>query len=259
MALLTPRDLENIKKSLEEANAAVSRATGFDVKGICKALYGTSPSYESVGIVPITSGKGVIGNFSASLNVIADYFGFDSFVTEMPDVSGYYEAVEDGAEIILMADDRTFLAHNITNGKIANNQPCTGGIYAEIASRYLHADSKDILVIGLGKVGFPGAMQLANKGFNVYGYDLDKSLMKKAIFKFGMIPFTLENPKKFSMIFEATPCAGTILESMIAEKCLVSTPGIPCGLSRELQNKYNVELVTDPLGIGTAAMLYSVL
>ena len=259
MVLLTPKDLENLKKRLEEADAAVSRATGLDVIGICKTLYGTSQANEKVGIIPVTSGNGIIGNFSASLNVIADYFGFESFVTEMPDVSGYYEAVEKGAEIILMADDYTFLAHNLTNGKIANNQPCTGGIYAEIASRYLHADSKDILVIGLGKVGFPGAMQLANKGFNVYGYDLDKSLMKKAIFEFGIIPFTLENPKKFSMIFEATPCSDTILESMLAEKCLVSTPGIPCGLSRKLQEKYNVELVTDPLGIGTAAMLYSVL
>lgn len=259
MALLTPEDLENIKNQLERADTAVSKATKLNVKEVCKDLYGTSPHYESVGIVPVTSGNGIIGKFSESLKVIADYFGFDSFVTEMPDVSGYYEAVESGAEIILMADDNTFLAHNLTNGKIANNQPSTGIIYADIVSRYRHADSKDVLVVGLGRVGFPGARHLVNKGFNVYGYDPEKSLMKKAIFKLGITPFDLNTPKKFSMIFEATPCADTIPENVLAEKCLVSTPGIPCCLSRELQEKYNVDLLMEPLGIGTASMLYSVL
>ena len=157
MALLTPEDLENINRQLQEADSAVRRVTGLDIKGVCNALYGTSPCSEKVGIVPVTSGNGIIGNFSVSLHAITQYFGFDSFVTDMPDVSGYYEAVRNGAEIILMADDNTFLAHNLKNGKIANNQPCTGIIYAEIASRHLKAESKDVLVVGLGKLGFPGA------------------------------------------------------------------------------------------------------
>jgi len=105
MALLTPDDLININKQLQEADSAVRRVTGLDIKGICKALYGTSQSSEKVGIVPVTSGNGIIGNFSASLHAITQYFGFDSFVTDSPDVSGYYEAVRNGAEIILMADD----------------------------------------------------------------------------------------------------------------------------------------------------------
>jgi pyrrolysine biosynthesis protein PylD len=146
MALLTPEDLRNINRQLQEADSSVRRVTGLDIKGICEALYGTSSFSEKVGIVPITSGNGVIGNFSSSLQAITQYFGFESFVTDMPDVTGYYEAVRNGAEIILMADDSTFLAHNLKNGKIANNQPCTGIIYAEIASRYLKTDSKDVLV-----------------------------------------------------------------------------------------------------------------
>ena len=66
MALLTPDDLININKQLQEADSAVRRVTGLDIKGICKALYGTSQSSEKVGIVPVTSGNGIIGNFSAS-------------------------------------------------------------------------------------------------------------------------------------------------------------------------------------------------
>lgn len=259
MALLTPDDLTNINKQLQEADSAVRKVTGLDIKGVCKALYGTSPGSEKVGIVPVTSGNGIIGNFSASLHAITRYFGFDSFITDMPDVSGYYEAVRNGAEIILMADDHTFLAHNLKNGKIANNQLCTGTIYAEIASRHLKADSKDVLVVGLGKVGFPGAAHLVYKGFQVYGYDADETLLKRTVSNLGIIPFNLENPKKFSIIFEATPCANTIPEAVLSENCVLSTPGIPCAISEELRKKYDVQLVTEPLGIGTASMLYSVL
>ena len=125
MALLTPDDLRDINKQLQEADSIVRRVTGLDIKGICKTLYGTSPNSEKIGIVPVTAGNGIIKNFSASLHAITQYFGFDSFVTDMSDVSGYYEAVQSGANIILMADDHTFLAHNLKNGKIANNQPST--------------------------------------------------------------------------------------------------------------------------------------
>jgi 3-methylornithyl-N6-L-lysine dehydrogenase len=259
MALLTTEDLRNINKQLQEADSAVRRVTGLDIKRVCEALYGTSSCSEKVGIVPITSGNGIIGNFSSSLQAITQYFGFESFVTDMPDVSGYYEAVRNGAEIILMADDSTFLAHNLKNGTIANNQPCTGIIYAEIASRYLKADSKEVLVVGLGKVGFPGAAHFVHKGFKVYGYDADKTVIEKTVSNLGIAPFDPSNPREFSIIFEATPCANTIPETVISKNCVISTPGIPCAISSELQKRYNVELVTEPLGIGTASMLYSVL
>jgi pyrrolysine biosynthesis protein PylD len=114
-------------------------------------------------------------------------------------------------------------------------------------------------VIGLGKVGFPGAAHLVNKGFNVYGYDADKSILEKAVFSLGITPFDPEQPGKFSLIFEATPYANTVPEAVLSENCVVSTPGIPCAISHELQEKYNVELVMEPLGIGTVSMLYSVL
>ncbi|MGB9927446.1 MAG: 3-methylornithyl-N6-L-lysine dehydrogenase PylD [Methanosarcina sp.] len=259
MALLTPDDLKNINLQLEKADSAVRKVTGLDIKGLCSDFYGTTPNFEKIGIVPVTSGNGIIGSFSESLHVITQYFGFDSFVTDMPDVSGYYQAVKKGAEIILMADDNTFVAHNHKNGKIANNQPCTGIIYAEIAARYLKTDSKEALVIGLGKVGLPGAVHFVNKGFKVYGYDTDNGLLQKAASDLGIIPFDLNSPKRFSIIYEATPCADTIPETLISENCVLSTPGIPCAISEEIQKKYNVDLVMEPLGIGTASMLYSVL
>ena len=187
------------------------------------------------------------------------YFGLEGFITENPDVTGYYEAVSQGADIILMADDNIFTAHNLRTRKIMSNHIATGVIYAEIASRFKEATSKDILVIGLGRVGYAGASHLVEKGFNVYACDPNKAFLENAIYELGIKPYCSDDRKRFSMIFEATPNAETISEGMIEERCLVSTPGIPCGLPPEIGRKYRVDLVMEPLVIGVASMLHSVI
>lgn len=259
MALLTPEDLENLSMQLEENDEIARRVTGLDIRGICEALYGTKPGSEKVGIIPITAGNGVIGNFTSSLLYIVEYFGFEGFISEHPDVTGYYEAVSQGADIIMMADDHIFTAHNLRNEKIVGNHVATGVIYADIASRFQEASSKDILVIGLGRVGYAGACHLVDKGFNVYACDPNKEFLQKAVDELGIKPYCSDDRKKFSMVFEATPNADTISEGMIEERCLVSTPGIPCGLPPEVGKKYRVDLVMEPLVIGVASMLYSVI
>ena len=62
--------MTNINRQLKEADSVVRRVTGLDIKSICETLYGTSSCSEKVGIVPVTSGNGIIGNFSASLQAI---------------------------------------------------------------------------------------------------------------------------------------------------------------------------------------------
>jgi pyrrolysine biosynthesis protein PylD len=140
-----------------------------------------------------------------------------------------------------------------------SNHVATGVIYADIASRYNEAKSKDILVIGLGRVGYAGACHLVEKGFNVYACDPNREFLQKAVDELGIKPYCSDDRKKFSMVFEATPNADTISEGMIEERCLVSTPGIPCGLPPEIGQKYHVDLVMEPLVIGVASMLYSVI
>ena len=97
------------------------------------------------------------------------------------------------------------------------------------------------------------------KGFNVYACDPNRNFLEKAAHELGIKEYCKEDRKKFSMVFEATPNANTITEGMIAERCLVSTPGIPCGLPEEVGKKYRVDLVMEPLFIGVASMLYSVI
>jgi pyrrolysine biosynthesis protein PylD len=102
-------------------------------------------------------------------------------------------------------------------------------------------------------------MCLLHKGFKVYGYDADKTVIEKTVSNLGITPFDPSGSGQFSIIFEATPCANTIPETIISKNCVISTPGITCAISIEVQKKYNVELVMEPLGIGTASMLYSVM
>jgi len=158
-----------------------------------------------------------------------------------------------------MADDHLFIAHNLRNGKLVTNHEATGIIYSEIASRFKDSGSSEILVIGLGRVGYAGAKHLAEKGFDVYACDPNRDFLDKAAHEIGIKEYCKEDRKKFSMVFEATPNANTITEGMIAERCLVSTPGIPCGLPQEVGGKYRVDLVMEPLFIGVTSMLYSVI
>ena len=258
MALLTPEDLENLLDKLEYNEKVITNVTGSGIKQICEETYNTFPGSEVVGIVPVTSGNGIIDNFTASLAAIVNHFGLKGFVTEHTDISGYHEAVSRRADIVMMADDHIFIAHNLKNGKISTNHECTGIIYSEIAARYLHADSTDILVIGLGRVGYAGASHLAKKGFNVYACDPNWEFLEKAVKELGVKPYERNSGKKFSMIMEATPCKDTISEGMVSDRCLVSTPGIPCGLPGNIGKKYKVDMVMEPLVIGVASMLYSV-
>ncbi|MGB3908740.1 MAG: 3-methylornithyl-N6-L-lysine dehydrogenase PylD [Methanomethylovorans sp.] len=259
MALLTPEDLEDLSSQFEESESIIERVTGNKLADICKELYGKDMGSEKVGIIPITAGNGIISNFTSSLLFIAQRLGLEGFITQHTDVAGYYEAIRDGADILLMADDHLFIAHNLRNGKLVTNHEATGIIYSEIASRFKDASSNEILVIGLGRVGYAGAKHLTKKGFNVYACDPNRDFLEKAVHELGIMEYCKEDHKKFSMVFEATPNANTITEGMIAERCLVSTPGIPCGLPQEVGRKHRVDLVMEPLLIGVTSMLYSVI
>ncbi|WNY23916.1 hypothetical protein MmiHf6_12390 [Methanimicrococcus hongohii] len=260
MALLTPEDLANMTNALVENDRLITELTDYSLDGLCRKIYGTVPRNEKIAIIPVTAGNGIIGSFSESLLFTVQHFGMDGFITENTDVAGYYEAVTNGADIILMADDLAYIAHNLRNGKIAHNQICTGRIYAEILCHAKdYADDKDVLVIGLGKVGTPALETFLNEKQNVYVFDVDSKRVDEILTDYPVFKYDpAKEPKSFFKIFEATPCADTICESALKENSIVSTPGIPLGISDELIEKYKVRVVSEPLGIGTLSMLYDV-
>lgn len=259
MALLTPEDLANMTNALVENDRLITELTGSSLDGLCRRIYQTAPHNEKVAIIPITAGNGIIGSFSESLLFTVCHFGMDGFITENTDVAGYYEAVMKGADIILMADDLAYIAHNLRNGKIAHNQICTGRIYAEILCQSTdYADDKDVLVIGLGKVGTPALETFLRERQNAYVFDVNTARVDEIVSAYPVQKYDTDSDKTFSKIFEATPCADTISENCLREGSLISTPGIPCGISDELLKKYGIRIVQEPLGIGTLSMLYAV-
>lgn len=260
MALLTPEDLANMTDALVENDRLITELTGNSLDGLCRQVYGTVPNNEKIAIIPITAGNGIIGSFSESLLFTVQHFGMNGFITENTDVAGWYEAVTKGADIILMADDLAYIAHNLTNGKIAHNQICTGRIYAEILCHSKeYEEDKDVLVLGLGKVGTPAVETFLNEKLNVYVFDVDSNRVNEIVSRYPVSKYDNEKePKSFFKIFEATPCPDTICEDVLKQNSIVSTPGIPLGISDELIEKYNVRVVQEPLGIGTLSMLYAV-
>ncbi|NLI61879.1 MAG: 3-methylornithyl-N6-L-lysine dehydrogenase PylD [Methanosarcinaceae archaeon] len=266
MALLTPDDLKNIKEALEINDRNIQKLTGKNLKELCSEIYDTKPNNEKVGIVPITAGGGVIGSFSESLLYTTTHFGMGGFITEKTDVAGYYEAVLNGAEIILMADDHTYMAHNLLNGKISHNQISTGIVYSEILVKTKDdffkdcetEELKDVLAIGIGKVGTPAIKNLIKYGYNVYVHDSNPDVVTKCVEEYGVHGYDPNSKKRFFKIFEATPTPNTIKSEMLKAGVVVSTPGIPCAIEKKLIKKYNVTAIQEPLGIGTMSMLYAV-
>ncbi|MCL2141762.1 MAG: 3-methylornithyl-N6-L-lysine dehydrogenase PylD [Methanimicrococcus sp.] len=259
MALLTPEDLANMRNCLVENDRLISKLTGLSLDELCRLIYGTEKKNEKIAIIPITAGGGIIGRFSESLLFTVQQFGMDGFITKNTDVAGYYEAVKNGADIILMADDLAYVAHNLKNGKIAHNQISTGRIYAEILCHAKdYPEENDILLIGLGKVGTPALETFLKAGKKVHVYDVDTKRIEEIVSKYPVLTYHPSDKKVFFKIFEATPCPDTVPENCLRQGSLLSTPGIPCCLSKELQNKYNIKIVQEPLGIGTLSMLYAV-
>lgn len=259
MALLTPKDLANMTNALVENDRLITELTGYSLDGLCREIYQTVPRNEKIAIIPVTAGGGIIGSFSESLLFTVQHFGMDGFITTKTDVAGYYEAVMKGADIILMADDFAYIAHNLKNGKMAHNQISTGRIYAEILCHAkAYAEEKDVLVIGLGKVGTPALEILLQNNQTVYVSDADSKRVDEIVSIYPVLKYDEKSGKTFLKIFEATPCPDTISESVLNENTLISTPGIPCCVSKDLIEKYNVSVVQEPLGIGTLSMLYAV-
>ena len=260
MSLLTPNDLKDIKNILIKTINTIEKLTDKNIINFLEYIYNSKYNNELIGIIPITSGKGKIDLFSESIHETLNLFNINSFITKNTDVSGYYEAIEKKADIILMADDNTYLAFNINKKKITNNNYATGKIYSNIL---IHSNTisckKEVLVIGLGNVGIPAIINFLNNNYDVYIYDINSILIKKIIKKYPKLKeYSLLSNKKFHKIFEATPSKNTIKESMITKNTIISTPGIPRAISEYLENKYNISLIMEPLGIGTIGMLYDI-
>ena len=258
MTRLTSDMIWGVPGDEQDLDTRLMKATGKTVKGIALEAAGLDcRDYDlsrfSAAAVPITSGLGIIGGFAKSVDAILDRLGMRSRVTSSTDVTGFREAVESGADIVMMSDDPTFVAYNTRENKFTDNSWGTAMGYAVCLKNAANGvEGKDVLVVGAGRVGAWAAEILAGWGAEVKVTDIvfEKA---EALASVGATP--LKNVEKAisenTLVINAAPYI--IPGEIIAPGSIISSPGVPHYYDLEGRTRCKA-IIHDPLEIGTAVM-----
>ena len=144
MTRLRAKDIRNITTALEDYDAHLVKKTGETLRQIACLAVGIdeeevrrSQDNFRVSVIPITSGQGIIDGFASVVESITRHLGFPSSATQKTDVSGLGEAFEKAANIIMLADDHSFLAINLARGRVVDN---AGGHRERVCNRFRKDD-----------------------------------------------------------------------------------------------------------------------
>ena len=259
MTRLTEGMIEDLPEKARLRSAELREQIGMDLKTLAfRSVGGDAEGYDLsdylAASVPITSGLGVIGGFSSSVQAILEELGFRCFVTSKPDVDGVYEALEKGADLIFAADDLRFLAYNVRTGTYSENTTSTAAGYVEaLDARAGGLKDKDVLVIGAGRVGSEAVRILVDKGARVQVIDSVYEKAETVASELGALAvFDREKAiSSYKYILDASP--GLISGDLISEGAVIASPGIPYSFDSEGEAKSDT-IIHDPLNIGTAVM-----
>ena len=107
-----------------------------------------------VQVIPITTGQGIISQFAETIAAILSFLGFSARVSRQPDIAGITQAYQERADEIFMSDDTAFVAINLRNRKVVDNNEATGRVYGTALSLLAGGiRDKEGLIIGCGPVG----------------------------------------------------------------------------------------------------------
>lgn len=257
MTRLTPDMIEGVPDDKIDLDSRLLKSTGKTVKGIALEASGLDPDTDLSGFrvacVPITSGLGIISGFSDSVNAIVSRLGMESHVTKGTDVDGFAEAISEGVDIIMMADDKTFVAYNVKEGKNTDNSWGTARGYAVALKNAAGGlEEKDVLVIGAGFVGSWAVRFLKEMGANVFVTDIVYEKAER-LTEYGAVPLR-DVQKAISenrLILNAAPFI--IPGEIIAEGSIFSSPGVPHYFDQVGRRRAKA-IIHDPLEIGAAVM-----
>lgn len=259
MTRLTENDIKNLSEQLEDINHMLLRCCGMNAKEVACDAAGISPNSiiledYLVGVVPVTSGMGIITKFSESVADICRSLGMESFVTKTSDVTGLAEAVSRRPDIIFMADDYEFIAYNTATMKFTNNSYGTAsGYVAALNAAAGGVKEKKVLVLGAGRVGGWSVSLLQKRGAEVTVADIDT---EKAKIVAENNPGTMvasdigESISSHNLILNASPAH--VDSGYIREDTIISSPGVPHTFDKEAFRKATI--IHDPLDIGVSAM-----
>jgi pyrrolysine biosynthesis protein PylD len=208
-----------------------------------------------VAIVPVTSGKGVISGFSASVAAAVHALGMRSFVTRSPDVAGISEAFSSSADIIFMADDERFIALNTRTRSFSDNIWSTAkGYVTALSLAEGGLDGKKVLVIGAGRVGTEAVKILRKEGASVEVTDILHDRSESLEKRFGdvrAIKSVDQAIRENRLILNASP--GKISGKLIQDGAVISSPGVPYAFDKEGERRAKV-IIHDVLSLGVAVM-----
>ncbi len=259
MTRLTDDDVKDISGSLESVSQMLVRCSGMTTKEMaCDAVSITPDSIDLddylVGVVPITSGMGVITRFSESVADICKDLGMETFVTSTYDVTGLAEALSKDADIVFLADDYEFIAYNTRARKYSNNSFCTAAGYVSALNGSAGGlVGRKVLVLGAGRVGGWAAGLLLARGAKVTMADIDKSkAMAVANANPGVtVADDIDDAiSSYDLIINASPAH--VNSKSIRKGALISSPGVPHTFDAEAFSKATV--IHDPLAIGVSVM-----
>lgn len=287
MTRLVETDIQGINTTLADYDTRLQHQTGYTLRQIAAYAAKTqaeerhfgrdfeipfeTPSHHQsckVAVIPFTCGQGIINGFSSTVSGIAQYLGFDSFVTALPDAGGVAEAIRRGAAILMMADDDHFVAVNLSNHIVSDNSAATGRGYAAALNLMSGGlgDSR-VLLIGAGTVGTSAGLALACYGAQVGVYDTrpqaSANLAAAVFAKTGCL-VTVEQDlesalQTYRIVYDASPEDGFIGQQHIGTDMIIAAPGIPLGVKADCLQLMAGRLIHDSLQIGVATMLFDVL
>ena len=273
MTRLITDDISDIGANLKNYDKELVARTGYSLCGIaCRAAEIDETRIKNllpkirVGVIPISSGEGIIGGFADAVLNILLHMGANAFVTRWKDVAGFAESFEKKADIVMLADDERFVALHIRSRSIADNSVCTGKAFA--TGLRLMAGSlkgREVLVIGCGPVGRSATQTLIRMGARVSVYDVRAEPLKQWVKKIDQTTDSkIQIVKKLDsalqghqFIIDASPARDIIHAHHITSDTYVSAPGFPCGLDAEAKERLSSRLLHDPLQLGVATMMVS--
>lgn len=272
MTRLKEDDIDEISANLSNYDNELVKKTGYLLSelaeyAVCADFDKLKSQSIQVAVIPMTCGQGIIGGFGESVVSIVKHLGFKAWITDSPDAGGVAEAVQNGADVLFMADDLRFVAINLRTGVISDNGDATGKGYAAGLERMNKGlQEKEVLILGAGPVGTSAAFSLARYKAKIFIFDPDLSASRTLVEKLRKIEYTVnvetnldQALKHHHLIIDACPADNVILRHHLREDTQIAAPGIPLGVESAMIEQISPRLLHDPLQLGVAVMMFEVL
>ena len=267
MTRLTKEHVKNIKHSSNNWDRYLKEQIGHGLVEIASAVSGVSVTHikemskqYKVAVIPVTSGLGTIELFSDSVAAILKTIGFNVYITDKSDVDGLYEARMNDSDIVFMADDNRFIALNLRNYRIAENNYSTANGFVELLeAKEGDLGGRQVLVIGYGQIGRKMVEALQKKNAVVTVYDKDQNKLNEAAKDGFPTIHSKSEIKNYELLADASSEGDWLKHEFLNKNMTLVTPGVPLSLTQDAQQKFEGKYFHDHLEIGTSVMIGSVL